>query len=100
MFSFLKTLSITVLAAATAVQAYSNPGACSGACWAHDPAIIQRSSDGKYYKFNTGGNIEIATATSLSGPWTLQGYVLTSGSSISNDGSADCWVRRILFFIW
>lgn len=92
MFQLVKSLSIVVLAAVTAVQAYSNPGACSGACWAHDPALIRRGSDGKYFKFNTGAGIEIATASSLSGPWTLQGYALPDGSSISNAGSDDLWV--------
>ncbi|CZS88057.1 related to arabinan endo-1,5-alpha-L-arabinosidase A precursor [Rhynchosporium graminicola] len=77
------------------IQAYSNPGSCSGACWAHDPAIIQRASDGQYYKFNTGGNIEIATATNLAGPWTLKGFVLSDGSSISSPGNKDCWAPDV-----
>lgn len=92
MFQLLKSLSIAVLAAASVVQGYANPGACSGACWAHDPAVIQRASDGKYFKFNTGSGIEIATASSLSGPWTLTGYVLPSGSSINIAGNTDLWV--------
>lgn len=39
--------------------------------------------------------MEIATATNLAGPWTLKGFVLTSGSSISNAGSKDCWVCAV-----
>jgi arabinan endo-1,5-alpha-L-arabinosidase len=81
------------LAAASLVQAYADPGACSGACWAHDPSVIQRTSDGLYFKFNTGSGIEIATSSSLSGPWTIKGYALPSGSSIDINGGTDLWVR-------
>lgn len=91
MFQFLKPLLAAVLTVVPLVQAYSNPGACSGACYAHDPAIAKRS-DGTYFKFNTGVGIEIATATSLAGPWTLVGHVLPGGTSIN--GQTDLWVRR------
>jgi hypothetical protein len=91
MVSLSKLLGL-VLTAASAVSGYSNPGACSGHCWAHDPSVIQRASDGLYFKFNTGSGIEIATSSSLEGPWTLQGYVLPSGSSIDLDGNTDLWV--------
>jgi arabinan endo-1,5-alpha-L-arabinosidase len=89
MFQFLKPLLATVLAVAPFVQGYSNPGACTGACWAHDPAIAKRS-DGTYFKFNTGVGIEIATASAIEGPWTLVGYVLPDGTSIN--GQTDLWV--------
>jgi arabinan endo-1,5-alpha-L-arabinosidase len=92
MFSLHKLVGLLV-AASSAVSGYANPGACSGHCWAHDPSIIQRASDGLYFKFNTGGGIEIATSSSLTGPWTLQGYVLPSGSSINLNGNTDLWVR-------
>lgn len=98
MFQFIKSLSLAVLAVATAVQAYADPGTCTGHCFAHDPAMIRRATDAKYYKFNTGPGIEIASSSSLSGPWTLLGYVLPSGSSItSNPGYDDPWV--CLWFI-
>ncbi|PBP21281.1 glycoside hydrolase, family 43 [Diplocarpon rosae] len=67
--------------------------ACSGACWAQDPAVILRASDGLYLKFNTGVNIEIASSSYLNGPCTLQGSALTSGSNIDNHGNKDLWVR-------
>lgn len=89
MFHFLKPLTAAILTVLPIVQAYSNPGACSGACWAHDPSIAKRS-DGTYFKFNTGGGMEIATAKSIAGPWTLVGHVLPSGSSIN--GATDLWV--------
>jgi hypothetical protein len=92
MFQFLTSTLVTALVAAVAVQAYSEPGACSGYCWAHDPAVIQRASDGTYFKFNTGTGIQYATASSLAGPWKIQGYVLPNGSSINNSGSKDPWV--------
>jgi arabinan endo-1,5-alpha-L-arabinosidase len=95
MFQFSKSIWVTVLVAAAAVQAYSDPGACSGYCWAHDPAVIQRTSDGTYFKFNTGTGIQYATASSLAGPWFIQGYVLPDGSSIANSGSDDPWVRPL-----
>jgi arabinan endo-1,5-alpha-L-arabinosidase len=62
----------TALVAAVAVQAYSEPEACSGYCWAHNPAIIQRASDGTYFKFNTRTGIQYSTASSIAGPWTIQ----------------------------
>jgi len=95
MFNILAPLLSLSLAFVPLISAYSNPGACSGACWAHDPSIIQRTSDGQYYKFNTGGNIEIATASAISGPWTLTGYVLTDGSSIDIAGNTDLWAPDV-----
>jgi len=92
MFQILKLLFATILAVAPFVQAYSNPGACTGACWAHDPAIAKRS-DGTYFKFNTGVGIEIATASAIEGPWTLVGYVLPDGTSIN--GQTDLWAPDV-----
>jgi arabinan endo-1,5-alpha-L-arabinosidase len=79
------------LHAAALVDAYAAPGACSGACWSHDPAVIQRASDGTYFRFSTGGGIQITTASSIAGPWTIQGYALADGSSIDLDGNTDLW---------
>lgn len=76
------------------VDAYADPGACSGACYAHDPAVAQRVSDNTYFRFSTGAGIQVTKATSLSGPWTDEGYALPNGSSLSvtgNDGS-ELWV--------
>lgn len=78
------------------VSAYSDPGSCSGACWAHDPSVVQRASDGLYFKFNTGGSMEIVTSSSLAGPWTIQGYVLPSGTSITTAGqTTDLWAPDV-----
>ncbi|CAL3972538.1 unnamed protein product [Diplocarpon coronariae] len=96
MFRFFRPLLAAALAVAPIrVHGYSGPGACSGACWAHDPAVIRRASDGLYFKFNTGTNLEIATSSALSGPWTLRGSVLTSGSKIDNAGRKDLWAPDV-----
>lgn len=73
-----------------------NPGGCSGACWAHDPAVCKRASDGKYFRFSTANKIEIATASSISGPWTIQGSALPSGSKINLPGNQDLWAPDCL----
>lgn len=57
--SIITGLISTAALAITGVQAYADPGACSGDCWAHDPAVIRRSSDGVYFRFNTGSEIGI-----------------------------------------
>ncbi len=88
-------LLAVVLIVVPLASSYSDPGPCTGACWAHDPTVIQRSSDGKYFKFNTGTGIEIATSNSLAGPWTLQGFVLPNGSSIDNPGRKDPWAPDV-----
>lgn len=77
------------------VYSYANPGACSGSCNVHDPAVIRRTSDGTYFRFSTGNKIQIATASSISGPWTIKGSALPSGSSISLAGNTDLWAPDI-----
>jgi arabinan endo-1,5-alpha-L-arabinosidase len=85
-----------VLVIETFVHSYSDPGLCTGACWAHDPTAIQRASDGKYFKLNSGTGIDFATSNSLAGTWTLQGFVLPNGSSIDNAGSQNPWAPDAL----
>lgn len=92
---FLKRLTGLLAGAAaiiTSVAGYANPGTCTGACWAHDPAVIQRTSDGVYFRFNTGSLIGIWKSTSLEGPWTYQGAAIPAGSSIDLAGNDDLWV--------
>ncbi|KAH8431434.1 arabinan endo-1,5-alpha-L-arabinosidase [Aspergillus melleus] len=76
-------------------NAYSNPGACSGDCWTHDPGLYQRVSDGKYFRFATGGGVHIASADSIKGPWTDDGYALPNGSSIDHPGSTNLWAPDV-----
>jgi arabinan endo-1,5-alpha-L-arabinosidase len=81
MFSFL-------LAAATIAQAFPNPQPCTGVCGdVHDPSVTIRQSDGTYFRFATSGDIQIATAPSLQGPWTSQGPVLPNGSLVPISGA-------------
>jgi len=92
---FFRSLYQILLAGSALVHAYSDPGACSGDCNTHDPSVMQRSSDGKYFRFSTGNEIEIATASSLAGPWTNQGSAITGGSSIDLDGNTDLWAPDV-----
>lgn len=92
----LKSLVAGLLAvAATGVVGYGDPGSCSGDCWAHDPAVIQRSSDGEYFRFNTGSLIGIWKSSALEGPWVYQGAAIPAGSIINLDGNDDLWVGHV-----
>ena len=78
---------------ATKAIAYPNPEPCTGNCSAiHDPSVIQRKSDGTWYRFNTNGNIGIASAPNLTGPWTYDGELLEGGSVIEVSASQGVWV--------
>lgn len=97
---------LPILAASTSLlvgtaYGYGSPGACSGACNIHDPALIRRESDGTYFRFSTGNKISYASASSIEGPWTAIGSVLPDGSSIDLDGNNDLWVgdlRAIILY--
>ncbi|ETM38013.1 hypothetical protein L914_15566 [Phytophthora nicotianae] len=81
--------------AASAVNAYAAPGACSGICTnTHDPSIIQ-SANGTYYRFSTGNKIAVHTAPDISGPWKYQGAALPEGSSIDLKGNDDLWAPDV-----
>ena len=95
---FLYSFLALIATFAASSSAYANPGSCSGSCQVHDPALIQRSSDGTYFRFSTGNKIQIATASSIEGPWTIKGSALPSGSKIDLAGNQDLWapdVRQI-----
>jgi hypothetical protein len=72
-------------------QGAAAPGVCLGDCFAHDPAVIRRPSDGTYFRFNTGNMIGIWKAPGLGGPWTYQGKALPGGSVINLPGNKDLW---------
>lgn len=95
---FFSRLLVPFLGLFSLVAAYANPGACSGNCYAHDPSLIQRSSDGTWFMFNTGNGIGIWKSTALAGPWTYVGDALVGGSKIALSGNTDLWVRFPLFF--
>ncbi len=58
--------------------------------WIHDPSIIYE--DGTYWRFSTSGNIAIATAPSIKGPWTYKGALLAQGTKIIIASNQDIWV--------
>lgn len=88
---FLRSL-VCALTIGAVVHGYADPEHCSGNCFAHDPALMQRSSDSVYFRFNTNANIEIMKADSLSGPWESVGSVLPDGSSIDIAEDQGYWV--------
>ena len=92
---FLRRLCTGLLASiallSSAVSGQAGPGACSGECWAHDPALVRRD-DGVYFRFNTGSKIGILKSDSISGPWVYQGAAIMAGSSINLPGKDDLWV--------
>ncbi|KNE54072.1 hypothetical protein AMAG_00074 [Allomyces macrogynus ATCC 38327] len=88
-----------LLAAVTLVANAQKPGACTGACYgvSHDPAVIRRAADGTLFRFSTGGNINVATAPAIQGPWTLRGNALKSGSKINLPGHGpDLWAPDVI----
>lgn len=73
---------------------YPVPELCRGNCsWIHDPSIWYE--DGTYWRFSTGGNIAIATAPSLGGPWHYQGALLHDGTDIFVSDGQDIWVSTV-----
>ncbi|KXJ85236.1 putative arabinan endo-1,5-alpha-L-arabinosidase A [Microdochium bolleyi] len=92
----LSTLLLALLLPAHAVaQDYPPPGACSGACYTRDPALIKRPTDGKYFRFTTRDRITIQTATNIRGPWTSVGSVLARRSIINLPGNDVLWAPDI-----
>ncbi|GKZ24406.1 hypothetical protein AbraIFM66951_001299 [Aspergillus brasiliensis] len=75
--------------------AYANPESCSGLCVVSDPGLMRRVSDGKYFRFSTGGEITYATSDSLNGPWEGVGSVVPSGSKIDLAGNTDLWAPDV-----
>jgi arabinan endo-1,5-alpha-L-arabinosidase len=84
-----------LLGLASCSSAYSNPQPCSGDCFAHDPGLCRRASDGMYFRFNTGNEIGIWKSSSLNGPWTYQGKTLPNGSPINLAGNKDLWAPDV-----
>ncbi|KAK6353466.1 hypothetical protein TWF696_005430 [Orbilia brochopaga] len=92
------TTFATIVFLARLAWAYGLPGACSGNCDAHDPAIIQRDSDKLFYRFWTADGISIASAPDISGPWTFLGKALPAGTTISSfAGVTNLWAPDVSF---
>jgi len=83
----LKQLFTAAIAGLCQLAAAQTPGACTGSCEgvSHDPTVIRRASDGTYFRFSTGGGMDIAKASSISGSWTITGQVLSSGDHWAPD---------------
>lgn len=58
--------------------------------------MIQRKSDGKYFRFSTGTGVNIMSSPALQGPWTQLGSALPDGSNIALSGAdkTDIWVCK------
>ncbi|KAI5296585.1 hypothetical protein KEM52_006206 [Ascosphaera acerosa] len=78
----LTSLCLALVGAAAAASNWPEPGKCVGDCYAHDPSIVQRESDGLYFKFTTREYLEYATSKSIEGPWTIVGHILPEGSKL------------------
>lgn len=77
--------------------AYSNPEACSGTCTnTHDPSVVRRS-DGTYFRFSTGGLVQIHTAPAISGPWTFKCEMLSGSSklTVGSNAGTDLWAPDV-----
>lgn len=66
----LPTAFLSLLTLAVVTVAIPDP-ICSGLCngTIRDPAVLRRD-DGTWLRVTTEGNLRIATAPSLSGPWS------------------------------
>ena len=95
MISLLAALSLPL----ALVNAYANPGPCTGDCWAHDPGLWRRD-DGTYFLFSTAGGIQISSAPALNGPWTRLDEALPGGSTINHPGNTNLWVSLVFFFFF
>ncbi|KAL9053526.1 MAG: hypothetical protein Q9162_004693 [Coniocarpon cinnabarinum] len=92
----LLTLFFLVLATVTLCNGYANPLPCSGTCGnTHDPTAIRRASDGRFYRFATGGRIPIFSATSIQGPWQQLGTVLNGNAKVNSPGANDAWAPDV-----
>jgi arabinan endo-1,5-alpha-L-arabinosidase len=77
-------------AQALAQVSFPDPAPSSGnISWIHDPSIIYEG--GTYWRFSTSGNIAVATAPSITGPWTYQGALLREGTKIQVAPNQDVW---------
>ncbi|EDN07617.1 glycosyl hydrolase [Histoplasma capsulatum] len=79
----------------TLVQGVPNPEPCRGSCNGRDPGFIRRTSDGKYFRFQSYNGISISSAPSMEGPWSAPKSMLPQGSSINLPGKHDLWAPDV-----
>lgn len=91
-------LILTSLAAATPIfkRAFPDPEPITGdiSGFVHDPTVIRRD-DGTYFLFTTNNKTNVASAPSMSGPWTHLGSALPNGSKIDLPGNDDLWAPDV-----
>ncbi|KAF2712666.1 glycoside hydrolase family 43 protein [Pleomassaria siparia CBS 279.74] len=75
---------------------------CTGVCTGtiRDPYVLRRD-DGTWFRFTTEGNIRIATAPSISGPWSTNsgeaGALLPGGSIIHLSDDQRLWAPNVFY---
>ncbi|CAI6301400.1 unnamed protein product [Periconia digitata] len=86
---------ISLVAIARRAELWPNPEPCLGNCtFIHDPSVVRRS-DGTWFRISTNGNIAIATAPELIGPWEYQGAMLPDGSKIDVMENQELWAPDV-----
>ncbi|KAI0769077.1 glycoside hydrolase family 43 protein [Trametes elegans] len=90
-------LGLLTLGLGSIAASFPDPLSLSGTVLIHDPSLVQRQSDGKYYLFTTHNHGGILTATNLAGPWTSVGSILSSDSTINLPGRDDIWAPDVSF---
>lgn len=100
LFSFRVILCLFGFSSAFTIRqasTYPPPETCDGNCtYIHDPSVVRRS-DGTWFRFSTIGNIAVATAPTLTGPWTYKGALLPQGSSIMLREDQELWAPDVFF---
>lgn len=98
--SFLFTASAFVSAKPLNVRrttSYPDPEPCTGNCTGvHDPSLI-RTESGKWFRLSTNGNIAIASADDVTGPWTYNGAMLPNGSVIQIIDGQQIWAPDVSY---
>ncbi|KAK5123111.1 hypothetical protein LTR85_003309 [Meristemomyces frigidus] len=89
--------ALLLLPALVSAITYPPVGKCTGNCsgGVHDPNVVRRD-DGTYFRFTTNGRVNIATAPSISGPWTYRGAAIPEGSIIDLPGRDDIWAPDVI----
>ncbi|OJD16075.1 hypothetical protein AJ78_03748 [Emergomyces pasteurianus Ep9510] len=77
------------------VRGVPNPQPCSGACNGRDPGFARRTSDGRFFRFQSYNGISISSAPSMEGPWSTPESMLPGGSSINLPGRRDLWAPDV-----
>ncbi|CDO69897.1 Glycoside Hydrolase Family 43 protein [Trametes cinnabarina] len=95
---FAISLCVATLTPLSLAANYPDPLKLTGDfVYVHDPSLIQRESDGKYFLFTSHNKAGIITAGDLDGPWTEVGSILPSGSVIDLPGNNDIWAPDVSF---